>query len=95
MGRMIHPYTSLHKSQVAETAYSHVKKADSMQTPTTHLAMSRALFVSEILPEVINHVNITGASYAKAKLGRSLLALALTLSLILGAGGIGCSLGIT
>ncbi|KAG2742239.1 hypothetical protein P692DRAFT_20879792 [Suillus brevipes Sb2] len=31
MGRMIHPYTSLHKSQVAETACSHVKEADSMQ----------------------------------------------------------------
>lgn len=40
--------------------------------------MSRALFVSEILSEVINHINITDTYYEKAKSGRSLLAIALT-----------------
>ncbi|KIK46853.1 hypothetical protein CY34DRAFT_800028 [Suillus luteus UH-Slu-Lm8-n1] len=40
--------------------------------------MSCALFVPEILSQVINHINITGTYHANAKSGRSLLAIALT-----------------
>ncbi|KAG1748105.1 hypothetical protein EDB19DRAFT_1945947 [Suillus lakei] len=45
---------------------------------TSHLAMSRALFVSEIVSKVISHAKITDTLRAKTESRKSLLALALT-----------------